>query len=193
MADFEEDVRDLFGFVAPTESQLSTISAWANKSLELQEEIELAESHLKFLNKELAQIEEIDLPRAIMSAGMSEFKLTDGGKITISDVIQGALSKEEIQREFTLQWFIDNGGQENIKDHFEIDFTKGQYTYADSFRKLLQEHQINFDEFESIHHMTLKAFLHEKIRESKGQNIPPFDRMGLRFFKKATVKPAKDL
>jgi hypothetical protein len=192
MDDTQEDVRDLFGFVAPTESQLSTISAWANKALDLQSQIETVEAHLKELNKELAQIEEIDLPRAIMSAGMSEFKLTDGGKITISDVIQGSLSKDEKQREYTLQWFIDNGGQENIKDHFEIDFTKGQHSYAKAFRELLQERQIHFDEFESIHHMTLKAFLHEKIRESKGQKMPPFDNMGLRFFKKATVKPAKD-
>jgi hypothetical protein len=184
-----EDIRDLFGFVAPTEGQLSTISAWATKALELQAEIEQAEEHLKQLKKELAQIEEIDLPRAMMAAGSTEFKMTGGGKITISDVIQGALSKDDDVREFTLQWFIDNGGQENIKDHFEIDYTKGQNTYAKAFRELLQEHQISFDEFESIHHSTLKAFLHEKLREEK--DVPPFDKMGIRYFKKAIIKQGK--
>jgi hypothetical protein len=187
MTDTQEDVRDLFGFVAPSEKQLSTISSWATKALELQKEIEQVEAHLKHLNKELAQIEEIDLPRAMMAAGSLEFKMTGGGKITIADVIQGGLTKDEDKREFTLQWFEDNGGKENIKDHFEIDFTKGQHTYATAFRQLLQEHQVHFDEFESIHHSTMKSFLMEKLREGKG--VPPFDKMGLRYFKKAVIKP----
>lgn len=188
MVDVPEDIRNLFGFTAPSEEQLSSISKWAEKALELQAEIDQIEAYLKQLNKDLAVIEEIELPKAMMTAGTAEFKMTDGGKITMSDVIQGALSKDEAIREFTLQWFIDNGGQENIKDHFEIDYTKGQHTFAKAFRELLQERQIHFDEFESIHHSTLKAFLHEKLREG---TAPPFDKMGVRYFKKAIVKPAK--
>jgi hypothetical protein len=189
MTDTEEDVRDLFGFAAPSEGQLSTISKWAIKALELQAEIEQVEAHLKELNKELTQIEEVDLPRAMMTAGSTEFKMTDGGKITITDVVQGGLSKDDKTREFIMQWFTDNGGVENIKRHFEIDYTRGQSSYAKAFRELLQEHQIHFDEFESIHASTMHAFLKEKLREGKG--APPFDKMGLRYFKKAIIKPGK--
>jgi len=185
-----DDPRDLFGFVAPSQEQLTTISAWATKGLELAAEIEQAEAHLKELEKELVKIEEIELPKAMMAAGTKEFKLTNGGKITLSDIIQGGLSKEEEKREFTKQWFIDNGGQENIKDHFEIDFTKGNYSRAIALRKLLQEHQVHFDEFESIHSSTMKSFLLEKVREEKG--LPPFDKMGLRYLKKAYIKKKKE-
>lgn len=181
-----EDIRDVFGFQAPTTQQLSTISQWATKALELQAEIEQAEEHLKGLRKELAQIEEIDLPKAMMAAGSMEFTMTGGGKIEIKDVIQGGLSKDEDKREVTIQWFVDNGGIDNIKRHFEIDYTRGQASYAIACRQLLQENQVPFDEFESIHAGTMKAFLMEKVRE--GKDIPPFDRMGLRFFKKAVIK-----
>jgi hypothetical protein len=180
-----EDVRDLFGFKVPTEEELSTIAVWANKALVLQAEIEQAEAHLAELNKELAQIEEKDLPTAMMKAGTMEFILTNGGKITIKDVIQGGLSKDEEKRKFIFDWVVDNGGQETIKDHFEIDYTRGQYTYALACRKLLQENQVQFDEFESIHTQTFWAFLREKLEDGV---VPPFDKMGLRFFKKAVIK-----
>jgi Asp-tRNA(Asn)/Glu-tRNA(Gln) amidotransferase A subunit family amidase len=184
----DEDVRDLFGFVAPSEGQLSTISKWAQKALELQAEIEQVEAQLKQLNKELAQIEEIDLPRAMLAAGSTEFTMTEGNKISITDVIQGGLSKDEKIRAFIMQWFEENGGVENIKRHFEIDYTRGQSSYAKAFRELLQENQIHFDEFESIHTSTMYAFLREKLRE--GKDVPPFDKMGLRYFKKAIIKQA---
>jgi hypothetical protein len=185
MTNAPEDDQDLFGFVAPTESELSSISLWASKALELRAEIEQIEAHLKHLNKELAIIEEIDLPRVMMAAGVPEFTTNDGSKISIDDVIQGGLTKEPDKREFTFQWFIDNGGKENIKDHFEMDFTKGEYGRALELRKLLQENNVNFSEAESIHASTMKSFLNEKIREG---TMPPFDKMGLRYFKRAKIK-----
>jgi hypothetical protein len=183
----DED-HDLFGFAAPTEQELSTISEWASKALALQAEIEQFEAHLAHLNKELAQIEEVDLPKAMMAAGSVEFKLLDGGKITIKDVIQGGFTKDEEKREFIMGWVEDNGGKEIIKDHFEMDYSRGQYAHAVACRKLLQEHQISFYEFESIHTQTFYAFLREKMVE---EIIPPFDKMGLRFFKKAVIKVTK--
>jgi hypothetical protein len=182
---------DLFGFEAPTEEQLNSISTWASKALALQAEIDIAEIHLKNLNKDLAEIEEVELPKALLSANMLEFKLVGGGKISIKDVLQGGLHKEQEKREFTMQWVVNAGGEEIIKDHFEVDFTRGSYEEAIKLRKLLTEHKVHFDEFESIHGMTLQAFLREKIRE--GKNLPPFDKMGIRYFKKAVIDlPKKD-
>jgi hypothetical protein len=183
-----EDVRDVFGFTAPSEHQLSTISTWASKALELKAEIETMEAHLKELGRELAQIEEVDLPRAMMAAGSTEFTTTRGDKIVIDDVIQGSLAKGEEKREYAIQWVAENEGKDLIKRHFEIDYTRGQVSQAESFRKILQSHQVHFDEFESIHTSTFKAFLFEKLR--KGE-VPPFDKMGFRFFKKANIKPTK--
>jgi hypothetical protein len=177
---------DLFGFEAPSEEQLTSISTWASKALALQAEIDIIEVHLKSLNKDLAEIEEIELPKALLAANMLEFKLVGGGKISIKDVLQGGLHKDPEKREFTMQWVVDEGGQEIIKDHFEIDFTRGSYDEAVALRKLLAEHKIHFDEFESIHGMTLQAFLREKIKEGK-EALPPFDKMGIRYFKKAVI------
>jgi trehalose-6-phosphate synthase len=180
-----DDVRDLFGFAAPSQEQLSSISKWASKALELKAEIDEVEAHLKELNRELAQIEEVDLPRAMMSAGSEEFTMVGGGTISIDDVIQGSLAKGEEKREYAIQWVAENEGKEIIKRHFEIDYTRGQHTYAMALRKLLEDHQIHFDEFESIHTSTFKAFLREKLRKNI---IPPFDKMGFRYFKKAIIK-----
>jgi hypothetical protein len=181
----EEDVKDLFGFTAPTTEQLQNISMWASEGLRLTAEIEQAEAHLKGLKSDLADIEERKLPAVLLAAGMLEFKMTDGGQITIKDVIQGGFPKDTDKRERLLSWVSKEGGKENIKDHFELHFTKGQYEEAVALRKLLQAHNIIFDEFENVHTGTLYAFLKEKMRENV---MPPFEEFGLRFFKKAEIK-----
>jgi hypothetical protein len=180
-----EDVKDLFGFTAPSSEQLTNISMWASDALALKAEIEQAEEHLKGLKSDLADLEERKLPQALIDAGMSEFKMTDGSKITISDVIQGGYPKDIDKREFLIDWVTREGGGENVKDHFEIHYTKGQYADAVAFRKLLQKEKIIFDEFENIHMQTLYAFMREKIREG---TMPPFEDFGLRYFKRANIK-----
>ena len=190
MTDLPPDLeRDLFGFEAPSEGQLGNISTWASKALELQAEIDIVEAHLKELNRDLQQIEEVELPKALLAANMLEFTMMNGGKITIKDVIQGGFTKDPNKRQFIFDWVIKEGGEEIIKDHFEVDFTRGSYDDAVALRKLLQEHHVNFDEFENIHTGMLYAFFREKIREGK---LPPFDKMDLRYFKKAEIKvPSK--
>jgi hypothetical protein len=185
----EDIVKDLFGFEAPSKDQLTNISAWASEALELKAQIEQVEAHLKGLNAELAELEEYKLPKAILEAGMLEFTMQNGGKITIQDVIQGGFPKDVVKREHLMNWVANEGGGENIKDHFEIHYTKGQYVYALALRKLLQENNVIFDEFENIHTSTLYAFLKEKIREG---TMPPFDEFGLRYFKRAYIKSAKE-
>ena len=176
----EEDVKDVFGFSAPTEGQLSSISSWAQRALELTANIEQVEEHLNFLKKELAAIEEVSLPQALLAANMSEFTMTGGGKIQIEDVIQGGLSKDLDKRDATIKYIISEGGEEIIKDNFEVSFPKGRYEDAVFLRKLLSENKVIFDEFEGVHAQTLKAFLREKIESGA---IPPFEEMGIRYFK----------
>jgi hypothetical protein len=189
MDEVSEDLaKDLFGFSAPTESQLSNISTWATEALRLKAEIEVAEQHLKGLNEELRIIEEGKLPMALLAADMVEFTMQDGSKITIDDVIQGGLTKEVPRREYIFAWLTKEGGGENIKDHFEVAFPKGKYEDAVALRKLLQANHINFDEYENIHTQTFYAFLREKLREG---TLPPFEEMGLRYFKKAYIKLPK--
>jgi hypothetical protein len=184
----EEDVKDLFGFTAPTEDQLRNIAMWASEALKLNAEIEQAEALLKGLKSELSEIEDKKLPAVLMAAGMQEFTMTDGSKIEIKDVIQGGFPKDFEKRERLCDWVSKEGGKENIKDHFELHFTKGQYEQAVALRKLLQSHNLIFDEFENIHTGTLYAFLKEKIREG---TMPPFEDFGLHYFKKADIKVGK--
>jgi predicted nuclease with TOPRIM domain len=179
---------DLFGFTAPSSNQLQNISMWAQEALRLNAEIEMVEEHLKGLKSELADIEERKLPDALLKARMSEFTMEDGSEISVKDVIQGGFPKDVEKRERIFAWVIKEGGQETIKDHFEVHYTKGQYSDAVAFRKLLQERKIIFDEFENIHTQTLYAFLRAKIDE---RIMPPFDEFGLRYFKKAYIKQAK--
>jgi hypothetical protein len=181
----EDIAQDMFGFVAPSSEQLTNIGMWASEALELEERIFETEEYLKNLKKDLADIEERKLPNALLAAGLIEFKMTDGSKITIKDVIQGGFPKDFSIRERLFAWLIKEGGQENIKDHFEVHFTKGQYAEAVALRELLQGHKIIFDEFENVHTGTLYAFLKEKLKDG---SMPPFEDFGLRYFKKADIK-----
>jgi len=181
----EDLAKDMFGFTAPTEEQLKNIAMYASEALELEERIFQTEEYLKNLKKDLADIEERRLPQIMIESGMLEFKMRDGSQISVGDVIQGGFPKDVPKREALFSWLIKEGGQENIKDHFELHFTKGQYEEAVKLRKLLQEHNVIFDEFENVHTQTLYAFMREKIREG---TLPPFDDFGLRYFKKANIK-----
>jgi hypothetical protein len=177
--------KDMFGFTAPTEDQLKNIAMYASEALELEERIFQTEEYLKNLKKDLADIEERRLPQIMLESGMLEFKMRDGSQISVGDVIQGGFPKDVPKREALFSWLIKEGGQENIKDHFELHFTKGQYEEAVKLRKLLQANNVIFDEFENVHTQTLYAFMREKIREG---TLPPFDDFGLRYFKKANIK-----
>jgi|SRR5580698_2791808 hypothetical protein len=177
--------KDMFGFTAPTEEQLKNIAMYASEALELEERIFQTEEYLKNLKKDLADIEERRLPQIMLESGMLEFKMRDGSQISVGDVIQGGFPKDVPKREALFSWLIKEGGQENIKDHFELHFTKGQYEEAVKLRKLLQANNVIFDEFENVHTQTLYAFMREKIREG---TLPPFDDFGLRYFKKANIK-----
>jgi hypothetical protein len=177
--------KDLFGFTAPSQGQLNNINEWAKSALKLKAQIEQAEAFLKGLNKELAEIEELRLPQALLEADMLEFTMQDGSRIIMSDVIQGGFPKDVEKRQFLTDWVDKEGGRENIKDHFEVHYTKGQYEDAVALRKLLQSNNIIFDEFENIHTGQLYAFLKEKLREG---TMPPFEKFGLRYFKKANIK-----
>jgi hypothetical protein len=158
---------------------------YASEALELEERIFQTEEYLKNLKKDLADIEERRLPQIMLESGMLEFKMRDGSQISVGDVIQGGFPKDVPKREALFSWLIKEGGQENIKDHFELHFTKGQYEEAVKLRKLLQANNVIFDEFENVHTQTLYAFMREKIREG---TLPPFDDFGLRYFKKANIK-----
>jgi hypothetical protein len=184
MSDLEQD-KDLFGFTAPSQGQMNNIADWATQALSLKGEIAQVEEYLKGLNKELADIEERKLPEALLEAGVIEFTMEDGSKISMQDVIQGGFPKDIEIRERLIDWVDKEGGTENIKDHFELHFTKGQYNDAVALRRLLQENKYIFDEFENVHTGTLYAFLKEKLREG---TMPPFEDFGLRYFKRAVIK-----
>jgi hypothetical protein len=185
----EDLAKDMFGFTAPSTEQLKNISMLAKKALELTAEITQTEAYLKGLKADLQNIEERELPNVLLAAGMQEFTMTDGSKIEIKDVIQGGFPKDFEKRERLMNWVYNEGGGENIKDHFEVHFTRGQYNEAVALRKLLQEHKIIFDEFENVHTGTLYAFLKEKVEEAKNtQILPPFEDFGLRYFKRADIK-----
>ena len=190
MTDVPQDVvTDLFGFSAPSENQLKNIARHASRALELKAHIEQVEEQLNQLNKELSIIETVDLAKAMVEAGVEDFTLSGGASIKLRDVIRNGLSKDPTQRQATFDWVTDNGGKNIIKDHFEVDYDKGSYEQALKLRAILQEHHINFDEFESIHVQTLWAFLREKLNE--GKVMPPFEDMGLYYAKHAVVTPDK--
>jgi hypothetical protein len=185
----QNEIDNLFGFTAPKPEQLQTISVFATRAIELKQTIAAAEQYLANLNAELEEIEEKKLPAALQAVGMRTFEMNDGSKIKIGPKFQGGVvEKDEEQRIKQLNWIIENGGQDLIKDEIKIKYGKSSFELAQKTKELLKENNIGFENKESVHAGSLGAWVKELIIDN-GKVIPAEDlnALGWRFFYKANI------
>ena len=90
-----------------TDDELKTISKLACDQRDWETRIKQLESDLDTAKESLRQIQEFLLPEAMLSVGMTEFKLLDGSKITIKDDVYCSIRKDFTQE--AVSWLDENG------------------------------------------------------------------------------------
>jgi hypothetical protein len=156
------------GTTQATDEELQSISALAANQRRWEIAIADLNDELKTATENLKQIQEFLLPEAMASVGMSEFKLTDGSKITIKEDIYASIRAEKIPN--AMEWLTEKGLGDIIKDEIKVNFGRGESERANELIELCKEHGFEAQEKMTVHPMTLKATIKEQM--AKGVQFP---------------------
>lgn len=164
-------------------NDLKQVAALVRQQLILEQRVEDLTADLKRAQNELAHISGEALPAALAEHGLSELRMADGSRVTVSTVISANISKE--RSDAAHQWLRNNGFADLIKNTVAVTFGKGEDEKAEALISSLDNDGYNVDHKEAVHPSTLKAFCKEQIE--KGSDIPS-DLFGIYIGQKTTIK-----
>lgn len=167
-----------------TPEDLKAISTMADRSAELQLQIDEEGEYLKSLIEEKTRLDNVSIPEAMMSCGLESFKTSNGASVEIKPFIQvnlpaaGAIEKAtgdekealKIRLAEGLKWIEDHDGSGIIKSNIIINFDRGQHDHKSKFLATLQAKGYAAISEDTVHPQTLGAFMKEKM--AKGESIP---------------------
>lgn len=183
MIDFEEAATELTNV---GDKDLKAVADLVRQQLVLERRIEDLEDELKRTQQNLAKISQEILPEALAEHGLSELKMEDGSKITVSQFIQAHISKEK--QEDAFDWLREHNFDDLIKNVVSLEFGKGEDDHARDVMETLTNRGYWPQNKQSVHPSTLKAFVKEQVE--KGAEIPS-DLFGVFIGKKAVIKKGK--
>lgn len=193
----EEDSRQT-PIKVPKDEDFKTISELANRQLLLENNHEqrivdtiLAcnpsvpelEDALRRKKEELSKLKEVDLPNAVESFGLSEFKLLDNSVVSIKEEVYAGITEENKKSAFEWLEATDNDGI--IKNEVKCPFGKGQDAEAKQLVDLLAGQGFSFTNSRTIHPQTLKAFVKRQLEDGKPV---PTDIFSIHIKKIAVIK-----
>jgi hypothetical protein len=181
--DFEEAATELTNV---GDKDLKAVADLVRQQLVIERRIEDLEDELKRAQQNLAKISQEILPEALAEHGLSELKMEDGSKITVSQFIQAHISKEK--QEDAFDWLREHNFDDLIKNVVSLEFGKGEDDHARDVMETLTNRGYWPQNKQSVHPSTLKAFVKEQVE--KGAEIPS-DLFGVFIGKKAVIKKGK--
>ena len=164
---------------------LARISSLAQQQIELEDKLAAAEERVKEIKQSLRQVSEVDLPEAMESVEMEEFKLADGSKVKVGVAYYASISEKNTKKAFA--WLRKHGFDGLIKHDVTINFAKGEEEKAKKALFQIQKFGWRHKDKETVHPMTLRGFVREQIEE--GRNIP-LDVFGVERVRSAKITRA---
>lgn len=169
----------------PNSTQLNDMEHLVNEAVELNKQVDKIKKQLDEKTKELHRVTRGQIPDMMASCGISHFTTSKGLRVSIKDVIDGSLPKEdEEKRKAALNWLMNHDGSGIISGEIVIPFSKGQHNYKEEIKTALERIAADYFESEEVHHMSLKAFARERIRN--GEEVP-LQLLGLRALRFAQI------
>lgn len=166
-------------------AELEKIASLASDLLRLESRIEATRETLKKLESMHRRIAEVELPEAMDSAEVSEFKMIDGRKISVNTEYHAGIPKSREQEAY--DWLRLNGFDGIIKRDISVKFGKGEDADAARVLAVLSQAGVEPESKQAIHHSTLKAFVKELVEE--GIDVP-LDLFGAYIIRRAKVAGA---
>ena len=205
-----EALKDATGGATNADSaQLSSVSQIAIRLLQAQAKHARLEKELEEAAAEVKQIEERELPAAMLDLGMKNFEMADGSKITTETVYHAGILVDN--RPTAFKWLRESENEALIKADLLINFPKGDVEKADALMEAIKtvlkkrgmDNEVSLDQ--SVHWATLRAFVKEQIveeeraieageldREKDADKLFPRELFGVHIFDRAKVVPKKE-
>lgn len=108
------------------------------------------------------------LPVLMAEVGVKELRLIEGDTVKLEDEVYASIAKANAKD--ACKWLRKNKFGDLVKQSIIVNLGKGAETIATDVKKALRSIRVKFEELESVHAQTLKAFVKESIRE--GRELP---------------------
>ena len=184
---------DIFDAVAaePLPAKITDLNIIRKKAVELRD-LQLQKANLEQqvmeLGAKITHVERHDLIDMFDSAGLSSITVDADGNypafVAQRATVYGAKIPEERRME-ALNWFEASGHGDLVKSVITIQFGMQEHEERLRVMKLLSDSHVEYYTNESVHHMTLKAFIKGEL--IKGHVIP-MDLLGAYMFDEVKIK-----
>lgn len=166
-----------------SEEALGIVAKMANEQIALESEIEIRTIELAKLSEKHKNLSERLIPDKMLELGLSEIRLTNGAKLTVTPFYSAKIPDDMKDRAFS--WLALNHEDGIIKCEIHAQYDRGQLAEAKKIVAALKKKGLPFELDQTIHHSTLKAFVRERI---EGNKPIPRDLFGVYVGNKTTVK-----
>ena len=178
-------VEDVAAKKSKAETNLGTVS---NLAYYLNQEIERLEDFEEKVKKQKAVIDKlqyVELPEAMQELGLNKVVLDDGSSISVATEYFAAISKKNSNMAY--DWLRENNFGDIIKSELKMNFVHDDES-REHIANYLDEQNVDYQEKDSVHWQTLRAFVKEQIEA--GQPIP-MDTFSVHISNKAKLKKEK--
>ncbi len=150
---------------APSDESLKSISKLAERQVEIENDIAKLGAALSTKKKELEKVACFDLPEAMKAAGLAEFTLESGAKISIKENLRAGITADNLA--WCFKWLRDNGHGDIIRNEFKVSFGVGEDESSEGLATHLLEAEIDFNQKEYVHSRTLPAFVRTELEDNE--------------------------
>jgi len=170
---------------------LARIATLGDRMMALESKIAGMRSDLEDEERAYRKIEQEELPGLMAEVNMTEFKLTDGTKLTIVPDVQTSTSQERMPQ--VVAWLVEHHFDGIVKTAIKIEFGRGEFDAAKAAAMSVSESLGRpVDLSQIIHPQTLKSFVKERMADaSEGAPALPLDLFAVRPFNRAKLTKAK--
>jgi hypothetical protein len=182
-----DQTADFSGVItAPNESALDMLRTMATTLREKMREAQRTAEAAEVAAADLTSFQMVALPEAMLLAGVTDFTLSDGSKLSVKEDVKAAITIAN--REEAHQWLRDHGHGSVIKIFWEIDLRSFTMDQLPAIEEVLRVNLgLEPEAKESVHNATLKSLVKEILEA--GTTLPPV--FSVHQFKKAELKEPK--
>lgn len=170
------------------DESLQTITSLANKQLVLEARVADLENALEDAKEELRVVQTEQFPEALIKAGVSEFRLLDGRRVSMKQIYAANIKPE--YKEAAFNWLREHGHDDIIKNNLILSFGRGEDNLFKTVSTQLMHMGLgkSMSHKEEVHWQTLRAFVKEQMES--GVDIPT-QEFGVHVFNKTEIKETR--
>jgi hypothetical protein len=155
------------------QDRLARLGELVTRQLALEDEIETTTQRLKQLGEDLRGVSERDIPELLLDTGLSEVRLADGTKVLVRNDLKVRTTGE--WRQPILEFLVERGLDDVIKDELTIPFGKGQDVAVQRLSAYLSAEGYQYGRDRTVHAQTFAALLRELLANHEDV---PLDALG---------------